>query len=119
MKYQYHTRDTRVKREIHPVWRGIGLFMAVLTPAMAYAATILILEQNQLQGWMPIPKDVLVTFGSDPLLAVKIVLTIFLSVVIYGVLSLISFILYKAFAPSKLGPFDAPPIRKKVKRYNR
>jgi len=119
MKYQYHTRPESVKREVHPIWRGIGLFMAILTPAMAYAATLVLLEQNTAQGWMTIPKDVLVTFGSDPLLLVKIVLTLFLSVVIFGVLSLISFILYSAFAPSRLGPYDMPPIRRKTKRYNR
>jgi hypothetical protein len=119
MKYQYQTRPAPIKREVHPIWRGIGLFLAVITPAMAYAATLLLLEQNKAQGWVAIPKDVLVTFGSDPLLGVKIILTIFLAIVIYGIFSLISFILYSAFAPPKLGPYDAPPVRGKVKRYNR
>jgi NADH:ubiquinone oxidoreductase subunit 3 (subunit A) len=119
MKYQYHTRPEPEKREIHPIWRGIGLFMAILTPALAYFATLVLLEQNEAQGWMAIPRDVLVGFGNDPLLVVKIILTIFLSVVIFGVFSLISFILYRSFAPPKLGPYDAPPIRIKTKRYKR
>jgi hypothetical protein len=119
MKYQYHTRPEPIKREVHPIWRGIGLFLAIITPLMAYAAALLLLEENKAQGWMVIPKDVMVTFGSDPLLGVKIALTIFLSVVIYGIFSLISFIIYSAFAPPKLGPTDAPPIRRKVKPYKR
>lgn len=119
MKYQYHTRPEPVKRDVHPIWRGIGLFMAVLTPVMAYAATLVLLEQNQVQGWTTIPRDVLVNFGGDPLLLVKIVLTIFFSVVIFGILSLTSFVLYRSFAPPKLGPYDVPPIRSKTKRYKR
>jgi hypothetical protein len=118
-KHNYQFRPEPIKKVVHPIWRGIGLFLAVITPAMAYAATLMLLEQNKLQGWIRIPKDVLVTFGSDPLLAVKIIMTIFLAVVIYGIFSMISFILYSAFAPPKLGPYDAPPIRRKVKSYKR
>jgi hypothetical protein len=118
-KYTQQVRPAPIKREVHPIWRGIGLFFAIIIPAMAYAATLLLLEENKIRGWMAIPKDVLVTFGSDPLLGVKIALTLFLAVVIYGIFSMISFILYSAFAPPRLGPFDAPPIRKRVKPYKR
>jgi hypothetical protein len=118
-KYIQQVRPAPIKREVHPIWRGIGLFLAIITPAMAYAGTLLLLEQNQIQRWVAIPKDVLVTFGSDPLLGVKVILTLFLAVLIYAVFSLISFILYSAFAPPSLGPYDAPPIRRKVKSYKR
>jgi hypothetical protein len=118
-KYIQNVRPAPIKREVHPIWRGIGLFLAIITPAMAYAATLLLLEQNKVQGWIVVPKDVLVTFGNDPLLAVKVALTLFLAILIYGIISMISFILYSAFAPPKLGPYDAPPIRRKVKPYKR
>ncbi len=105
-------------REVHPIWRGIGLFLMVLTPFMAYMSTLILIEQNQINGWIAIPKDMLSPVV-EPMLYVKIGLTLVLTVILFGVVQLIAFIFYSMFAPPRYGPLDAPPIDKNPRHYKR
>ncbi len=107
-----------LQKEVHPIWRGIGLILMVVTPFLAYMATLVLLEQNKLNGWVAIPKDMLSPV-IEPLLYVKVVLTLVLAILLFGVFQLISFILYSMFAPPRYGPLDAPPIDKNPRRYRR
>lgn len=109
-------REPRKKKEVHAIWRGIGLFLIVLIPVMSYLGTLVLLEENHKSGWVTIPKDMLSPYV-EPMLYVKIALTLALMVVLYGIFSLISVLFYSAFAPPRYGPLDAPPIDQKVKRY--
>ncbi len=119
-KYTSHAsqNEPSSQREVHPIWRGIGLFLMVLTPFMAYMATLVLLEQNEINGWMTIPKEMLSPMV-EPMLFVKIGLTVVLSVIIFGILQFISFIFYSMFAPPRYGPLDAPPINKNPRHYKR
>jgi hypothetical protein len=105
-------------REIHPIWRGIGFLLIILTPILAYSGTLVLLQENSKNHWMTIPRDLIVQ-ASDPLLLVKVVMTVGLSVLIYALFTFITFILYSIFGPSRYGPLDVPPIRAKTKRYRR
>lgn len=120
-KYQTYTRredlrDREVK--LHPIWRGVGFALMILTPILAYAATLVILDANQKAGWVQIPKE-LIYQGGDPLLFVKIILTIVLIFLIGFLFTLITFILYGAFGSKRYGPLDAPPAVYKGGRYKR
>jgi len=117
-KYSY--RDQQAKksggREIHPIWRGVGFAFIILIPIISYAATQVILEQNKLKHWFPIPSD-LIAPGRYPLLYIDILGTVAIALALYAVFMLIAFIVYSIFAPPRYGPMDAPPIRaRKVKK---
>lgn len=107
------------KREIHPVWRGIGFILVVLTPVLAFFGSLLILQLNAQNGWIAIPKELLAKGVSDSFLYVKIFLTITLSFLIYAIFLLFTFILYSIVAPPRYGPLDAPQPRFRGKAYRR
>ncbi len=121
MKYSQYSREKVSRtREIHPVWRGVGCVLIVLTPILSYAAAVLLLEQNKIHGWVAIPSELLIKqFPVDPLFAVRIVLTLVLMVLIGAFFTMITFVLYSAFGPSRYGPFDVPPVTYRGKRYRR
>jgi hypothetical protein len=133
----YQKRDeAKPKRTIHPIWRGIGFLMIVLIPIISYAASLVLLSENAKNGWYPIPKDLyiykiqLVPIPStedflyektirDPLLVVKLLITMLFSIFFFGIFSMVNFALYSAFGPPRYGPLDVPPQKYKGKAYKR
>jgi len=113
-------RDTKGAKTnyTHPIWRGIGFAMIVLTPIMGYASALLLLDLNTKNRWLPIPGDLLIA-GKDPYLLIKIILTIVVSLVIFLIFQLITFFIYRITGPSRYGPLDVPPVRYSGKRYKR
>lgn len=108
------------KKEAHPIWRGIGFILAFAVPIFSYIAALEIFQQNQTQHWFPIPNDLIVPWGSDPYLAIKIFIAIVLIVVIFAVLSLVTFMVNSAFGAPRYGPLDSPPLRPEDKpRYTK
>ena len=101
--------------EIHPIWRGVGFGMIVLIPIVSYFASLLLIAQNEISKWVAIPPDLMAKTG-DPYLYIKIGMTIVLSLIVYVVFMLITFIAQRLFGPSRYGPMDAPPIQRKVRR---
>jgi hypothetical protein len=108
----------RKKKEVHPIWRGIGLILMVLGPVLAYFSAILLLDENSKNGWATIPTEIIAQ-GSDPLLYAKIILTVFLLLVFYSVLMLFTFIIYRALGPSRYSDYDVPSISYRGRRYKR
>jgi hypothetical protein len=98
------------KKPIHPIWRGIGFIFIILIPILSYIGALLLLEENAKRGWFGIPREFLVPLF-DPFLGVKIGIAIVLMVILYGVYTLISFIVLSIAAPPRYGPFDVPPQR--------
>jgi hypothetical protein len=119
-KHSPYTRyqATPRKKEIHPIWRGVGFLLIVLTPIMAYAGALVLLDENVKQGWVRIPAE-LIASGTDPLLYAKIILTVVLVFLLYIVFSLVTFVLYRLFAPPRYGPYDVPPVHYRGRRYRR
>lgn len=60
-KYEAYSnkRKPPVKREVHPIWRGIGFVMLILIPFMSYIGTLILLEENAKKGWFSIPGDLI------------------------------------------------------------
>ena len=100
--------------DIHPIWRGVGIFLIILIPVLGYIGSLLVIKSNITNPWLRIPEQIVVP-GPDPLILLKIVLTILIGSFVYFVLMLITFIVYRLFGPSRLGPLDAPPIHWKNK----
>jgi hypothetical protein len=105
-------------REPHPIWRGIGFIQIILTPILAYASALLLIQANAQEGWVRITKDMISPYV-EPLLYVKIGLTVMLMLIIYGFLQMIVFILYRFIGPPRYGPLDVPPVAYKGKSYKR
>ncbi len=103
---------------VHPIWRGIGFALLIFAPIMGYAASILLIDLNKANNWMPIPKDLLIS-GSDPYLLIKIIITIIIAFIIFLLFQLITFFIYRIAGPSRYGPLDVPRVAYRGKKYKR
>ncbi|NPV55694.1 MAG: hypothetical protein HPY76_03330 [Anaerolineae bacterium] len=112
-------RPKSIKRSVHPIWRVIGFIMAFLIPFLSYFLSLIAIEQNRANHWIRIPPEFIARGLGDPYLYVKILLTILISVILFGIFSLITFFLYGLLAPPRYGPYDAPPVRYRGKPYKR
>lgn len=97
-------------RQAHPVWRGVGLILMLLTPVIAFFGSIALVDANAKEGWVAIPRDLLAKGVGDPLLYVKIIVGLVIFMVVTVFFRLITFIFYGAFGPSRYGPLDVPPV---------
>lgn len=114
----------RKSSEPHPVWRGIGFLIILLTPVLGYSAAMLLISENTKQGWFKIPTDLIYRGGvdflpNDPLLYVKAILTLVLMFIIYFLLQLVAMILYRLVAPPRYGLYDVPSVSYKGKKRSR
>ena len=109
-----------VKKEIHPVWRGIGCLMMILIPVMAYAAADLVMQMGPEKGWFPyspeIYNNIQWKFISLPFSLGIVLFTLFFTVFGFVVFSLVYAVIYRVAGPPHYGPTDSPPIRKKKKK---
>ena len=118
-KYQisYNNKPGYTERpEIHPIWRGVGFIMMILIPFISYFAGLLLINANKTSQWIAIPPELVAKITSDPDLYLKIILTIAISLVIYFIFMLVTFVTYRFFGPRRYGPLDAPPIRRKARK---
>jgi len=121
-KYKRSTRDR--PWQVHPIWRGIGCILFIISPVIAYSASHILIQMNAKNDWVNIPSDLSKTiripipgFGlAVPNLYAKIIITFVILLLASGLLMIIYTLLYQIFGPSRYGPLDAKPIRKKSKR---
>ena len=135
-KYSPRNKPERPKlnKEIHPVMRGIGCIMMVVVPVLSYVASVLIVNTEPLPllpgmtrpidipNWLYALNGLAPAFQyieNQPFLVAYLVLALIISIFLFAILSIVYGFMYKAFGPSQYGPTDAPPIRKKVKKYTR
>ena len=106
------------RQKIHPIWRGVGFLLMALTPVLGYFAGVVLLDENAKQNWFVIPAGWLAS-GNDPLLYVKIGLTVVLGLVIFLVFQFFSVIILQIFGPPRYGPYDVPSVTYKGKKRSR
>lgn len=106
------------KREIHPIWRGVGFAMIVLIPFLSYIGTLIILEENAKQGWFSIPRD-LISPVIEPYFYAKIIITVVLMFIFYVIFMFITAILTRLFSPPRYGVYDVPPQAFRGKKKSR
>jgi hypothetical protein len=111
-------RKPMPKREIHPIWRGIGFVMIILIPFMSYIGTLIILEENAKRGWFGIPADLISPYV-EPLLYVKIMLTVTLLFIFYSIFLFITALMNRILAPPRYTVYDAPPQAFRGKKKSR
>ena len=117
--------------------RGIGCIMMVVVPILAYGLAVMLVNYGASRGW-PIPPGWYGQISIYPLLlrlqglrpvwdfllrqnnlVANLVFALTLIVIIGGIMSVLYGYIYTLFGPPRYGPQDAPPIRRKVKRYKR
>jgi hypothetical protein len=121
-KYQQsnHMMPSKPKpTQVHPIWRGIGCILILISPLIAYAAATLIVQWNIDNGWYPLPAELLTPFNFEPLNITQD--HFFANLLVAGLLLLLGFamvmvvysIMYAIFGPRRYSPIDAPPVRRK------
>lgn len=112
--------ERKAKKQIHPVWRGIGFIMMVAVPIFSYIAAMYIFQQNASRHWFPIPTDILSPWGSDPYIFVKLAITLVIIIAVSAVMMLFTFVVNALFGAPRYGPLDSPPLSREEKpRYSR
>jgi hypothetical protein len=103
--------------KIHPIWQGIGCLLLLLIPIVSYAAAVLVVDANNGKHWITVPPElaqnvVLPVIGGVPNLYANLVLTVLFILLGYSIVMVVYAIIYRMMAPPRLGPLDAPPIRR-------
>ncbi|HPO58255.1 MAG TPA: hypothetical protein PLV53_05360 [Anaerolineaceae bacterium] len=101
------------KKKVHPIWRGVGFGLAILTPILAYFGSAVIIREPWFMDI--IPRELLMR-GSDPLWLVRLLTFLILVFVIFTVFQAITFLAYRLFGPPRYGPYDVPPASYRGKR---
>ncbi len=112
-------KDSKLYPKVHPIWRGIGFVLMILAPIMAYATTEIFLAQNAINYWVKIPDNLIVNWPQDPMILVKVISTLFFTLVFLIFLQFVYFLFMRLFAPPRYGPLDIPPVSYRGKPYKR
>lgn len=137
----FEARNSKPAPQIHPIWRGIGFLMILLTPILAWAAAEVSTEALKpstdvnlralfyglrggfsLPAWLPyLPylTPVLRFIANYPDIKAKIVFFLVALLLFSGVLSFLYAIIYRLIGPPRYGPQDVAAPRARVKRYTR
>ena len=116
--------------------RGIGCLLMMIVPVFSYAAGDLLAGQGfgrqiipaEWYGYISIPPALANFAGLNVIarflagishLPATLVITVFVMIIVGGILSVIFGWTYSLFAPSRYGPTDVPPPRIKTKKYKR
>jgi hypothetical protein len=113
-RYTIIKKVEKKRPEIHPIWRGVGFILMVITPFMAYAGARLLLDENTKSGWAQIPAQFYFPNFPIPDIAVVAFVTLILWIAFYAVLSLFTFLLFRMFGPPRYSGTDLPPISRKI-----
>jgi len=91
---------------IHPVWRGIGCIFMVIIPLISFFISNLLIQNDARISWIGIPPEMIMPQFGDPLLLVRIVFTTIISLILFFLVSLITFALNALLNPKKKKPYD-------------
>ena len=122
----FHSMESRGERERskwpHPIWRGIGIVMMMLTPLVSFAlADILIqyMDKNMRDFTLPdiLLKSVEVPlYGKIDMFGGVLIITALVTLAIFAVIFTINAIIYSMFREQNLLALESKPQRFKKKR---
>ena len=97
------------KKDIHPIWRGIGLVMLIVIPFLSYLIALELVNENNVRHWVLYPAAIIFRELWDPFIVVKVLITIVIVIIMYAVFTFITALFYKFFGPPRFGSTDVPP----------
>jgi hypothetical protein len=135
-KYLKYQRKPRVKKRIHPIWRGIGCIAMIFIPLLAFWMRSVIVPlivasgkiPYQLLGPVHFPKwlvKIRIFYGitrsisSIDNLWLNIITFFVMLLILIGVPSLVAAIAYTLFGPPRYTDVDAPPSKRSRRVYKR
>lgn len=119
--------------KIHPIWSGIGFLLIIIVPIVTWAASALLVEFGQKQGWavlrsfprfLEVPAALYAIPGVAFLAKVNglpatFILFLFLLIVFSGVFSILYAFIYRLIGPPRYGPQDVAAPKIKTKPFKR
>ena len=135
--YFRKSQSTIQKNKVHPIWSGIGCLLTILTPIMAWAASLVALEYGLKNGWsfvsqlsgdinfpailykIPVFNSALAYLSSIPYLEALIMFFLLFLLLFSGLFTVLNAILYRQFGPPRYSPVDAPPPTQKATKRSR
>lgn len=130
-------KEDEAKKEIHPIWRGIGCLLTILTPVISWAAALVLIDYGKAQQWpfiqqlagtvrfsntiyqIPLVGKVASYLSGIPYLAAIAMFFVIFMLLFSGFFSLLNAILYRRFGPPRYSRLDAPAPRVRPKKYTR
>ncbi len=124
---QYQRKVEERPWKINPIWRGIGCFLILIVPIMAWIAATMFMESGQtVIRSAEMNKPIVITRSqiqeidqvinainrytiSHNIVGGQIFFTVIFLVVGYGLLAFLYAVLYRLVGPPRYGPFDVPP----------
>jgi hypothetical protein len=97
---------------VHPVWRGIGCFLLILLPIVAFAGAKIIVQANSRQRWIQMPVELNGSFIVPVIgrvLFADLALTVILIVIGFAIITVGYSIIYRIIGIPRYGPLDSPP----------
>lgn len=102
-RYQQYERDVKKQeRQIHPIWRGIGFLLLAVVAVMSYAGANLLVEANKTQKWIAVPPEIRGGVSWAPDLYSELIVSFFLMMIGFGVITIIYSIIYRVTRPRDL-----------------
>jgi hypothetical protein len=108
-----------MNRKVHPVWRGVGFAFMILIPIFSYVSADLFLVENARSHLVVFPNNLYLIGQPDPQLLIRILITIVFMLILYALLTFVSLLVIRMFAPPRYGPLDVPPTGYHGKPYKR
>lgn len=128
---------SEARKQIPPIWRGLGLLLILLMPVLAISSAIVFIKYALEQGWpiywplvgyirlpawiwqVPVLNVAAAKIASIPNILGYILFSVLFLVVLYTLLSLLYAFIYRNLGVSRYAPTDIKQPRVKVKRYRR
>lgn len=126
----------RKKRELPPIWRGIGCLLLVIIPALAFGLTALFVPIVVKSGLAPfellarvrfpvflykapVISSIVIFLSSIQFIWVKLIVFVSMLVVLSGLFTLAYTTIYQWIGPPRYSKIDVPPSSHKPKKYIR
>ncbi len=126
MRYSKYQEDRyQAKPSIHPIWNGIGCVLFVLLPIIAFMISTEVLRAGSIQQYVDIPRAMLQPYtipGTGltlPYFQASLAATAVTTVMLYAIMFVIYAALYRVVGPSRFGPTDSPPLKRKATKKSR
>jgi hypothetical protein len=135
-KYAKFQKKAAKKRDMNPIWRGIGCILIVIVPLMAYGLTVLVAPTivatgkvpRELLGYVQFPlwvfkvrilADITYFIAHINNLYMNIITFLVMVLILTAVASLVYSFIYATVGPERYTATDAPPPKYKAKKYTR
>jgi hypothetical protein len=135
-KYVKYRIKPKPKKELNPIWRGIGCILIVVVPLMAFGLMLLVSPAliatgkvpYQLVGYVHFPlwayrvmivKNIALFIGSFKDLWLNIIIFWVMVLILTTVASLLYAWIYSLVGPARYTALDAPPPKHRGKNYKR